>query len=567
MTVQPWFKSYDEGVQHTLAPYPDRTLVDELAAGARDRPDHPAIRFKGKTITYAELDALSDAFGAALASLGVRRGDRVAVVLPNCPQFLITQFGAWKAGAIIAPLNPIYNEQELVGPLAATGAETLIVLNRFYDRVKRVQPATAVRRVIATNIKEFLPGVLRALYTLLKERKEGDRITLAAGDLRFPDLLRRFSGASRPPVTLTATDPASILMSGGTTGVPKGVVAVHGAYLTSAKQLRSWLAGRLEDWKEVFLIPLPLFHTYAMHGVQSIALLSRSTMVLVPNPRDLVDLLKTINRERPTFLCGVPTLYNGILNHPLTRAGKVRFDSLKICSCGAAPLMAETRRRFEELTGTHIMEGYSLSEAAMACVFNPLSGENKLGSVGLPLPDVEIRIVDSDTGAGPLPTGQVGEILLRAPQIMSGYWQAPPGTDDMLRPHGEGKPWLWTADLGYLDDDGYLFIVDRKKDLIKCSGYQVWPREVEEVIATHPAVAEVGVAGVPDAAKGEAVKAWVVVRPGAALGVDEVRAYCKERLAPYKVPSQVEFRTELPKSMIGKVLRRLLVADEAKVAS
>jgi long-chain acyl-CoA synthetase len=566
MVEHPWFRSYDEGVVRTVAPYPERTLVDELIAGARARPAHPAILFKGRAMSYAELDRLSDAFAAALASLGVQRGDRVALLLPNCPQFLIAEFGAWKAGAIVAPLNPIYNEQELTGPLAATGAETIVVLNRFYERVKRVQPATALRRVIATNIKEFLPRVLRVLFTLAKEKKEGERIALRQGDLRFADLLARFRGAARPPVTVAPDDTASIMMSGGTTGIPKGVIGTHRGYIAPGLQLRAWLAGRLKEGQERFMVPLPLFHTYAMHGVQSLAFVSRSTLVLVPNPRDVTDVVKTIDRVRPTFLCGVPTLYNAILNHPLVRAGKVRFDSLKFCSCGAAPLMAETRRRFEEVTGAHIMEGYSLSEAQMACVFNPLFGENKLGSVGLPLPDVEVKIVDSDTGAGPIPTGQVGEILLRAPQIMSGYWQASADTDDMLRPHGEGGPWLWTADLGYLDEGGYLFIVDRKKDLIKSSGYQVWPREVEEVIATHPAVAEVGVAGIPDAAKGETVKAWIVVRSGAALSSDEIRKYCKERMAPYKVPTHVEFRTELPKSMVGKVLRRLLLADEAKVS-
>jgi long-chain acyl-CoA synthetase len=286
---------------------------------------------------------------------------------------------------------------------------------------------------------------------------------------------------------------------------------------------------------------------------------NHNAIALVPNPRDLDDLLRTISRTRPAAFSGVPTLFNALLHHPAVRAGKVDFSSIKVCFSGAAPLLAETKRRFEELTGGHIVEGYSLTEAMLACAVNPVEGPNKLGSVGMPLPDVEMRIVDPDSGAR-LPAGEVGEVLIRAPQLMAGYWDDPAETAATVRTH-DGQRWLHTGDLGYLDSDGYLFVVDRIKDLIKTHGYQVWPREIEEALAAHPAVAEVGVAGVPDQAKGEVAKAWVVLRDGEAATAEELRAFCRERLAPYKVPATVEFRDELPKTMVGKVLRRALTAE------
>jgi long-chain acyl-CoA synthetase len=287
-----------------------------------------------------------------------------------------------------------------------------------------------------------------------------------------------------------------------------------------------------------------------------VALRNHNPIALVPNPRDLDDLLATVEKTRPAAFSGVPTLFNALLHHPKVVAGKVDFGSVKVCFSGAAPLLAETKRRFEELTGGRIVEGYTLTEAMLACAVNPVEGPNKLGSVGMPLPDVEMRIVDPDSGAR-LPAGQVGEVLIAAPQLMAGYWDDPEETAAAVREH-DGRRWLHTGDLGYLDEDGYLFIVDRLKDLIKTHGYQVWPREIAEVLATHPAVAEVGVAGVPDPAKGEVAKAWVVLAPGRQATAEELRAFCRERLAPYKVPAAVEFRTELPKSMVGEVLRRAL---------
>src|SRR5918997_6924853 len=319
----------------------------------------------------------------------------------------------------------------------------------------------------------------------------------------------------------------------------------------------------MNEWTDTILLPLPLFHVYANVGVQSLALINHNPIALVPNPRELRDVLKEINDLKPSFICAIPTLLTGIMNHPMTREGNVQFKSIKLCFSGAAALMAETKRRWEEMTGGVIVEGYSLTEAQMAVVANPVRGEKKIGSVGMPLPDVEVRIIDADDGRTPVPQGEVGEIVVSAPQLMEGYWQRPEETKEMLRTGEHGERLLYTGDLGYLDGDGYLFIVDRKKDLIKTSGYQVWPREIEEVISAHPAVAEVGVAGLPDKMRGEVVKAWIVLRPGKSATAAEIKSFARERLAPYKVPSQYEFVKDLPKSMVGKVLRRAVREQEA----
>jgi long-chain acyl-CoA synthetase len=491
-------------------------------------------------------------------AIGVKRGDRVALCLPNCPQFVIAEFAAWKAGAIVCPFNPTYSDREMGEALRATGAETLVVLNRFYEKVKGIQSTTSLKRIVTTNIKEYLPPLLRLAYTLLKEKKEGDRISVRGGDYRFARLLRRFSWTARPDGTISPEDPSVILMSGGTTGTPKGVVGLHGGMVAAGIQLQSWLRPAMNEWTDTIMLPLPLFHTYANTGVQSLALVNHNPIALIPNPREIRDLLKEIISVRPAFICTVPTLLNGIMNHPMAREGKVDFSSIKLCFSGAAPLMAETKKRFEELTGGVIVEGYSLTEAQMAVVANPVLGEKKIGSVGLPLPDVHVHIVDAEDGLTTLPQGEVGEIVVTAPQLMQGYWQKPEETREMIRTDDRGQRLLFTGDLGYLDEDGYVFIVDRKKDLIKTCGFQVWPREIEEVISAHPAVHEVGVVGLPDQMRGETVKAWIVLRPGQQTTGAELKAFCRDRLAPYKVPGKYEFVTELPKTQIGKVLRRVL---------
>ncbi|HKN57875.1 MAG TPA: AMP-binding protein, partial [Gemmatimonadaceae bacterium] len=433
MTESRWLANYDDGVPTSLKPYPDRTLVDYLRESAEKWPDRPALLFKGARVTYGQLQNDSDAFAAALASMGVRPGDRVAICLPNCPQFVVAEFGAWKVGAIACPFNPTYTERETEDALQATGAETAVVLNRFYGKLKSIQSRTSLKRIIATGIKDYLPWHLRLAYTFFKEGKEGERIKLGEGDFRIRQLIARYRGASVPDAGKRLYDAAVILMSGGTTGTPKGVVGTHRGMVTAGLQLQSWLKPAMHEWTDIIMMPLPLFHTYGNTGLQSLALINHNPISLIPNPRDIRAMLHEIKEVRPAFICTVPALLNGIMNHPMARAGKIDFTSIKLCFSGAAALMAETRKRFEVLTGGVIVEGYSLTEAQMAVVANPVRGEKKTGSIGMPLPDVHVRIVDSQDGRTPMPAGEVGEIVISAPQLMTGYWNRPDETLEMLR--------------------------------------------------------------------------------------------------------------------------------------
>ncbi|HNS52826.1 MAG TPA: AMP-binding protein [Anaerolineae bacterium] len=565
MEERPWFKSYDPGVPFTLQPYPERTLVDVVGDTVSERPDHIAMYFKGNRMTYAELERLANAFAAALLELGVQKGERVALVMPNCPQTVIGQIGAWKAGAIVAPMNPLYTERELEYSLVEIGAETVVVLSAFYAKIKAVQPRTKVKRVIVTNIKEHLSSVMRVLFTLAMEKKQGHRAAVLPGDHPMADLLKKHAGAARPTALPGPHDPAILLFSGGTTGTPKAALGTHQGLLQCAMQMRAYARSVLDDWNDTLTWVMPAFHVYGNTALNS-ALVARWPLAVVPNPRDINDLVATLRKVRPACLHGVPTLFIALLNHPDVRSGKVDIKSMKICWSGAAPLMAETKQRFEELTGGWLLEAYGMTETMLAAACCPIHREYKQGSVGVPLPDVDMRVVDVDTGEVELGPGEVGEIIIQAPQTMLGYWERPTETANMIREgpkDGPGGRWVYTGDLGSIDEDGYVFIVDRKKDLIKPGGFQVWPREVEEVIATHPAVAEVSVAGVADERLDEAVKAWIVLRPGQSVTVDEIRAFCKERLTGYKVPRLVEFRDSLPKTMVGKVLRRELTMEEA----
>jgi len=553
----PWFKNYDPGVPRTLEPYPDRTLLDVAVATARERPGHTMMWFKGGVITYARFIEHVEGVARALAALGVKKGDRVALLMPNIPQMLIGQFAVWKNGGVAVPVNPLYNEAELLHALKDCGAEIVIVMASFYRAVKAVQARTAVKTVIATSVKEYLTPFKRLMFGLLLEKKQGHWVDLAAGDLLLQEVIRKYAASPVPQVKLSPGDTGLILFSGGTTGTPKGVMLSHGAIVRNGMQTRAWFSTLITDWEDVTVLLMPLFHIYGNIILVSTLLHARLPIVLVPNPRDVPDLLATIRATKPRFFPGIATLFIGLMNHPDVKSGKIDFRSMKMCVAAAAPLLPETKKSWEALTGGKLVEAYGLTESGIIAM-GPILGRWKEGAVGLPTPDSEVRIVDILTGKEALPSGETGEIVVKAPQLMQGYWKNPEATAEMLR-----DGWLYTGDIGHLDEDGYLYITSRKKELIKPSGHQVFPGEVEEVLARHPAVQEVAVAGVRDPEQGEAVKAWVVLMPDQKCTAEELKAFCRDRLTAYKVPKHVEFRDTLPKSLIGKVLRRVLQEEEA----
>jgi long-chain acyl-CoA synthetase len=555
MDDRPWLKHYDPGVPHHID-VPPIPLHHLLEASAAKYPSRPCAIFHGHAVTYAEMDELTDRLAAGLAALGVKKGDPVGVFMPNSAQFVMAFYAILKAGGVVVATNPLYSAREIEHQLNDAGIEVMLVMSNFYNLVKSVQPKTRLRRLVVTNIKEYLPPVTRVLFTLAKEKKGGHRVTLATDDLWLQDVLAKHDRRERPALEIGPEDVALFQYSGGTTGLSKAAVATHRNLVANTLQIHSWMT-ECRDGQEIVLMAIPMFHVYGMVAGMSFAVHSGASMIMIPNPRDLKDVLASIDKHQPTVFPGVPTMYNAINNHPDVAAGKYKLTSIRACISGSAPLMRETKDRFEALTGGKLVEGYGLSEAPTATHCNPLLGENRAGSIGLPFPDVDCRIVSLDDGATILPIGEIGELAIRSPNVMRGYHNMPTETVNSLR-----DGWLFTGDIARTDEDGYFYIVDRKKELIKPGGYQVWPREVEEEIAKHPKVLDVGVAGIPDAYRGETVKAWVVVRPGETLTEDEVRAWCKERMATFKVPTQVEFRTELPKTTVGKILRRELVRQD-----
>jgi len=559
MSERPWFANYDKGVPHTID-IPNVPLFHFLEESARKYPDRACTIFKGAVITYREMNAITDRVAAALVDMGVKKGDRVGIFMPNSPQFVMAYFGILKAGGVVVATNPLYTPPEIEHQASDAGIEIMFVMTNFYNTIKKAQPNTRIKQLIVTNLKETLPPLMRVLFTLLREKKQGFRIEgeLQEGDVWFQDVLANYQNASRPALEIDPGDTALFQYSGGTTGVSKGAVAMHRNVVANTLQIISWMTG-LEEGKEVFLMAIPLFHVYGMVAGMSWALATGSSMVMIPNPRDLKDILSNISKYKATIFPGVPALYNGINNHPDVKAGKYDLSSIKACISGSAPLMRETKDQFEKLTGGIVFEGYGLSEAPTATHCNPLLGVNKTGSIGMPFPNVDVKLISLDDGETELPQGEIGELVINGPQVMKGYHNMPTETANSLRTLKDGKVWLFTGDIARMDEDGYFYIVDRKKELIKPGGYQVWPREVEEAIADHPKVLEVGVAGIPDPYRGETVKAWIVLKPGETADEAEIKAFCKERLAAYKVPTHYEFRDELPKTTVGKILRRELV--------
>ena len=552
MNDRPWLENYDDGVPKSLD-YPEVPLYHFLEKVAGEKPQAVCTIFKGAEITYGEMSEITDRLAAGLAKLGVKKGDRVGIFMPNTPQFVMAYFAALKLGAVVVATSPLYVEKEIEHQANDSGMEVMICMSNFYEKVKAVQSQTKIRQVVVTNIKETLPGFTALLFTLFREKKGGFRVTLRDGDVWMKDLIADNRPSDRPQVEIAPDELALFQYSGGTTGTPKAAMATHRNLVANTLQIKSWMPTAHEG-EEVMLMAIPLFHVYGMVAGMNYALSLGAAMVMVPNPRDLKDLLENIDKYKPTLFPGVPTLYNAINNHPDVQAGKYDLDSIKACISGSAPLLRDTKETFESLTGGTVFEGYGLSEAPTATHCNPLVGENKVGSIGMPLPDVDCRIIDLDDEVTVLPPGEIGELVIKGPQVMKGYHNMPTETKNTLR-----AGWLYTGDIARMDEDGYFYIVDRKKELIKPSGYQVWPREVEEIIQAHPKVKEVGVAGIPDPYRGETVKAWVVLHEGESATVEDLRDYCKENMAKYKVPTHVEFINEVPKSSVGKILRRELV--------
>ncbi|MBN1318483.1 MAG: long-chain fatty acid--CoA ligase [Anaerolineales bacterium] len=555
---KPWLKIYDEGVPHTIE-IPPIPAFGFLESNAIEYPNNPALIFKGHIVSYKELDDLTDRLAAGLAASGVAKGDRVCILMPNTPQFIIAFYGILKAGGVVVATNPLYTAGEIADQVSDAGAVACILTSNFYDIFKKAQPKTPVKTVIVSHIKDYMPSTLRLLFPILSLVKSDLKVhntKLRDGDTWLVDVLDRYPAALRPKVEIGPEDIAMFQYTGGTTGVSKGAVNSHRALVANSLQIKTWMPDIMIG-KETVLMAIPLFHVYGMVAGMSFGIASAAGLVLIPNPRDMDDLLDNISKFRPSIYPGVPAMYNAINVHPKVISGKVDVTCIRACISGSAPLMRETKETFERLTGASLREGYGLSEAPTASHCNPMMGENRTGSIGLPLPGVECRIVNLQDGETDLPSGEEGELVLRSPNLMNGYWQMPTETSNAIR-----DGWLFTGDIASMDEDGYFFIIDRKKELIKPGGYQVWPREVEEVLSSHPKILEAGVAGIPDQRRGETVKAWVVLLEGQSATSEEIRAYCREHLAPFKVPTEVEFMDALPKTFVGKVLRRELRRQE-----
>jgi long-chain acyl-CoA synthetase len=550
-----WLKLYDPGVPETIA-YPDVPVFHFFDEAARKYPDLPCTVFREDAITYAQMSGLVGRLAAALVAMGVKKGDRVGLFLPNLPQFVLAYYAALKAGGVVVAMNPQYKQRELEYQAADAGVEVLIGLSSAYELLRAVRPHTALRTIILTRVEDaFDMAGWAGGHAARDSNLVASETALAEGDRWLGEFIAGQPVEARPEVTVTADDVAIFQYSGGTTGIPKGAIGLHRNLVANSLQFRHWLVG-LEEGRETALLAIPMYHVYGMVVGMSVSTLLGAKMVLVSDPRNLHDLLANIEKHRASFFPGVPTMYALINQNADVQAGKYNLRSVRACISGSAPLLKEVRERFESLSGAKLMEGYGLSEAPTATHCNPMFGEKRGGSIGLPLPDVDCRIVSLEDGATPLPPGEIGELVVCSPQVMRGYHNRLEETEEALR-----GGWLHTGDIARMDEDGYFYIVDRKKELIKVSGFQVWPREIEEVIAGHPCVLEASAAGIPDPIRGEAPKAWVVLRPGAQVSAGEIRAWCEDALVYYKVPVEVEFLESLPRTMVGKVLRRELVAE------
>jgi len=545
-----WLKHYDEGVRPNID-YPEVPLYQILEDSAKKYPEKTALIFLGKKISYRELDETSDRVAAFLKNLGVGKGSRVIVDLPNTPHFVAAYYGILKTGATVVQCNPLYTEREIRYIQENSEAEYGFFVEFVYPRIKNLLAEGRLKKVVICKIEDYLPFPLNILYPLKKEKV---KIETSEKVVYWKDVLKTPPTKERPSID-PKEDIATFLYTGGTTGVPKAVMSTHYNLVANVYQTLEWVVDRSPD--DVFIGALPYFHSFGMTTSMNAPIALGSTIVLIPDPRDIKRILGSIQKYRATIFCGVPTMYAAILNHPDLK--KYDLSSIKACISGAAPLPVEIKRKFEAVTGGKLVEGYGLSETSPVALGNPVYGLNKEGSIGIPFPDTYAVVIDDEGKV--LPAGEVGEIVIKGPQVMKGYYKMDEETKKVLV-----NGWLLTGDMAKMDEDGYFYIVDRKKDMIIAGGYNIYPREVEEVLYEHPAVVEAAVVGVPDPYRGETVKAFIVLKPEyrGKVTEQEIIQFCKERLAAYKVPRLVEFRDELPKSAVGKILRRILRDEEIK---
>ncbi len=569
----PWLAHYEPDVTPEIT-VPEHTVQQFLVNATARFPEQTAVRMVLRylplglrvqaQLSYRTLHEQSDRFAAAMAQLGVRKGSRVAIMLPNIPQQVVAYFGVLKAGAIVVNTNPTYPPHELAPLLRSAEAETIVTLSGLYARVREVQPQTALQQIILTDVPDTIGWPFRSSVEK-QVRASGMMASVPpqTGVHFFQQLLAN-APAAPPSVAINpATDTAVFQFTGGTSGLPKAAELTHRNLVANVTQTGAWVPS-LQPGAEKFLLALPAFHVYGMTVGMLMCLSLGGELVQMPDPRNTLQILETIAHEKVTVYPGVPAMYIALINHPQT--ARYNLHSIRVCLSGGAALPAEVAQQFEAITGGKLVEGYGMSESSPLTAGNPVFGQTKIGSVGMPFPSTEIAIIalepDEQGKYAHLGVEEAGELVVRGPQVMKGYYNNPEETRNAIDADG----WLHTGDIAKMDAEGYFYIVDRKKDLIIASGYNIVPREVEEVLFMHPKVMEAAVVGVPDAKRGETVKAFVVLRAGETATGDEIRAFCKERLAPYKVPALVEFAKELPKTQVGKVLRRVLVEEEARKA-
>ena len=548
----PWVRHYDPEVPHSVAP-PTTPLPYLLLHAAAKTPQAPALVFFGRVFSYQQLAEQTARVARAFQGLGVALGERLGLFLPNCPQFVVAYHAALHLGAVLVPLNPLLSAKEVAFQLNDAGAKRLVVLDHFLPKVEEVRPRLKLSQLMITSLPDALPWPLSWLYSL-KARRQGLSLGFKPGPGRFAwrDLL------AQPPLTDDPApgvdDLAVLLYTGGTTGTPKAAGLTHGNLMANVAQINAWLS-HVRFGEERLVGLLPFSHSFGLTACLNWPMSQGAQIIVLPR-FEINGFIKMLRKHRPTMLPGVPTLFVALSNDP--RLAKLDLSALWGCISGSAPLPVEVRDRFEALSGCRMMEGYGLTEAGPVTHLNPVRGKRPLGSMGMPLPSTQARVMDPETGVQELPAGEVGELAIKGPQVMQGYWQRPEETEAVLR-----DGWLYTGDLARQDEDGYFYIVERKKDLIISGGYNIYPREVEEVLYQFPGVKEAVAFGAPDAYRGEVVKAAIVPMDGQELNVQEIRDFCGRQLALYKIPQNLEFRAALPKSQVGKVLRRLLREEAA----